>query len=397
MLIKMNGLARRKAYLLLSTAAMVTMATDVFATDGAYFTGNGPSSSGMGGAAIGLPQDVASAVDNPAGLSELGSRVELYDLVLPVSANSTFGSSDSHLYSRKIVISPGFGVNYQIAPQWTFGVAVTGAGAGSNYGRPVLPVPGAGDAKSSLIVINANPTITYKPLSNLSIGASLVVGMEQLRLNGVLASFPDGSVQAVPSHGNSEALGIGAGLGVLWTPTPMVSLGASYFTKTWFSALSGYKNDLLAASGGHLDSPARYGAGVAIRPLPDLTVALDYLRIDWAGAAGYNTASSFGYRSQNVGRVGVAYEINKTWTVRAGYSFANNNVDSNHTVANLYGPGISDRAVTVGATYALDKNNLLIVAFEYDIPTTIVGTGTSLGTNIHATYQGYTIGYTHKF
>ncbi|WP_244115851.1 hypothetical protein [Burkholderia cepacia] len=133
-------------------------------------------------------------------------------VALPVSANSTFGSPDNHLLSRKIVVSPGFGFNYQIAPQWTFGVAMTGAGAASNYGRPVLPVPGAGNAKASLIIVNTSPTITYKPRSDLSIGASLVIGVEQLRLNGIIAPGADGALQPVPSHGNANALGIGAGI-----------------------------------------------------------------------------------------------------------------------------------------------------------------------------------------
>ncbi|MDQ0627226.1 OmpP1/FadL family transporter [Paraburkholderia graminis] len=395
--IKINSIKRQRTFFALSGIALAISASNAFATDGIYFTGNGAISSGMGGAAIALPQDVASAVDNPAGLAELGSRVDFYGTVVPLTADSTFGSASNHLFSSRVIVSPGFGLNYQIAPQWTFGVTITGAGAASNYGRPVLPVSGAGDAKASLIVVNTSPTITYKPLPSLSIGASLVFGVEQFRLSGLVAPGPDGALEPVPSHGNEYATGVGAGIGVLWTPTSMVSLGVSYFTKTWFTALPGYKDDALAPSGGHADSPSRYGVGVAMRPLPGLTIALDYLRIEWAGAAGYNTPTTWGYRDQNVGRVGISYDLNARWTLRAGYSFANNNVDSNHTVANMYGPGISPRAVTAGATYAIDKNNRITAAFEYDIPTTIVGTGPSLGTNIRATYQVYTAGYTHRF
>ncbi|MFL9896165.1 MULTISPECIES: OmpP1/FadL family transporter [Paraburkholderia] len=395
--IKMTSIKRNRTIFALSGIALAVSTSNAFATDGIYFTGNGAISSGMGGAAIALPQDVASAVDNPAGLAELGSRVDFYGNVVPLKADSTFGSTSNHLFSSHVILSPGFGLNYQIAPQWTFGVAVTSAGAASNYGRPVLPVSGAGDAKASLIVVNTSPTITYTPLPSLSIGASLVFGVEQFRLNGLVAQGPDGSLAPVPTHGNQYATGIGAGMGVLWTPTNMVSFGASYFTKTWFTALPGYKDDVLSASGGRTDSPSRFGVGVAVRPLPGLTIALDYLRIEWSGAAGYNTSTTWGYRDQNVGRVGISYDINGKWTVRAGYSFANNNVDSNHTVANMYGPGIIPRAATVGATYAIDKNNLITAAFEYDIPTTIVGTGPSLGTNIRAKYQVYTAGYTHRF
>ncbi|OUL70364.1 OmpP1/FadL family transporter [Paraburkholderia hospita] len=395
--IKINSIKQQRTFFALSGIALAISTSNAFATDGIYFTGNGATSSGMGGAAIALPQDVASAVDNPAGLAELGSRVDFYGTVVPLTADSTFGSTSNHLFSSRVIVSPGFGLNYQIAPQWTFGVAITGAGAASNYGRPVLPVSGAGDAKASLIVVNTSPTITYKPLPSLSIGASLVFGVEQFRLSGLVAPGPDGALEPVPSHGNEYATGIGAGMGVLWTPTNMVSFGVSYFTKTWFTALPGYKEDVLSPSGGRTDSPSRYGVGVALRPLPGLTIALDYLRIEWSGAAGYNTSTTWGYRDQNVGRVGISYDLNGKWTVRAGYSFANNNVDSNHTVANMYGPGISPRAVTVGATYAIDKNNLITAAFEYDIPTTIVGTGPSLGTNIRATYQVYTAGYSHRF
>lgn len=395
--IKINSIKRKRPFFLLSGIALAVSTSNAFATDGIYFTGNGAISSGMGGAAIALPQDVASAVDNPAGLAELGSRVDFYGTVVPLTADSTFGSTSNHLFSSRVIVSPGFGLNYQIAPKWTFGVAITGAGAASNYGRPVLPVSGAGDAKASLIVVNTSPTITYRPLTSLSIGASLVFGVEQFRLGGLIAPRPDGALEPVLSHGNEYATGIGAGMGVLWTPNNIVSFGVSYFTKTWFTALPGYKEDVLSSSRGRTDSPSRYGVGIAVRPLPGLTIALDYLRIEWSGAAGYNTSTTWGYRDQNVGRVGISYDINGKWTVRTGYSFANNNVDSNHTAANMYGPGISPRAVTVGATYAIDKNNLIIAAFEYDIPTTIVGTGPSTGTNIRATYQVYTAGYTHRF
>ncbi|MGC3984009.1 MAG: outer membrane protein transport protein [Pseudorhodoferax sp.] len=387
----------RKAALLLGVAALAGAGPDAMATNGLYWTGNGAYSSGMGGASIAFPQDVPSAVDNPAGLAELGRRIDLHGVVAPITAHSTFGSPDNELTSRKIVVSPGLGVNYQIAPQWTFGIAMTGAGAASDYGRPVLPIPGAGPAKASLIVVSTNPTVTYKPLPNLSVGASLVLGFQQLRLNGILAPGADGALEPVPSHGNANAFGIGAGVGVLWAPTPMVSLGASYFTKTKFGALSGYKNDVLAESGGHVDSPARYGVGIAVRPMSGLTLALDYLRIEWAKAAGYNTDSTFGYRSQNVGRIGASYDISAQWTVRAGYSFANNNVDSEHTLANMYGPGISPRAVSFGASYAMDKTSTVTAAFEHTIPTAIHGTGVSSGTNIRARYQVFTIGYTHKF
>src|SRR5581483_7280654 len=121
------------------------------------------------------------------------------------------------------------------------------------------------------------------------------------------------------------------------------------------------------------------------------------LRILWSGAAGYSMPASFNWHDQNVVRLGVAYDINEKWTVRAGYSFANSFIDSDHTLANYYANGITDRSVSAGATYNIDKKNAVTFAIEYDIPRTVIGTGPSTGTNISVNSQWYSIGYTHKF
>ncbi|MGF6933587.1 long-chain fatty acid transport protein [Paraburkholderia sp. UCT70] len=393
----MNHRALRGIKLALSMCGMGALSSTAFATNGSYLTANGPFASGMGGVSIALPQDTTAAANNPAGMAELGARFDGYGLLLVTQADATFGSTANKFYSRGIVPAPGGGVNFQIAPQWTFGVSVTGAGLASNYGQPLLPIPGAGPAKASLTVVNTAPTVTYKPLPNLAIGLSLVLGIEQFRANGVIGAGPDGIPFALPTHGNSWAAGIGSGVGVLWTPVPAVTVGASYYTKTWFSALSGYKNDLFAPSNGHVDSPAHYGAGIAVRPLPRLTVGMDYMRIEWSKAAGYNIASSFNWHDQNVFRFGASYDFSDRWTIRAGYSMANSHLDSDHTLANFFANGINDKAVTLGVTYAIDKRNLVTASLEYDIPRTIVGTGPSTGTNISTNLQLYTIGYTHKF
>jgi long-chain fatty acid transport protein len=365
------------------------------ANNGSELSANGALAAGMGGVGIAIPQGATAAADNPAGMAEIGTRLDLYGVVVAAAVDASFGTESNQHFSRIIQPAPGVGFNYQIDPKWTFGVSVTGAGLGSKYSSPALPLPGAADARSSLMVIRASPTVTYKPLPNLSVGASLVIGTQQFRANGVVAPGPDGVV-VLPTHGNSYAAGIGAGVGVLWSPLPMVSVGASYFTKTWFSKLAGYREDVLASSDGRLNSPSRYGVGIAITPLGGLTLGADYLRILWSGAAGYNSPS-FNWHDQNVFRVGAAYDMNPKWTVRLGYSVANSFLDSDHTAANFYANGITKESVTAGLTYNIDKKNAVTMAIEYDIPRTVIGTGPSKGTNISANSQWYTIGYTHKF
>lgn len=368
---------------------------NVRANNGSEVSANGAIAAGMGGVGIAIPQGATAAADNPAGMAEVGTRLDLYGVVVAAAVDASFGSESNQHFSRIIQPAPGMGFNYQLVPGWTFGVSITGAGLGSKYSSPALPLPNAPNARSSLMVIRTSPTVTYKPAPNLSFGASLVLGAQQFRANGVVAPGPNGVV-ILPTHGNSYAAGVGAGLGVLWHPVPMVSVGASYFTRTWFSKLAGYRDDVLASSDGRLNSPSRYAIGLALRPISGLTLGADYLRILWSGAAGYNSPS-FNWHDQNVFRIGAAYNIDPKWTVRVGYSVANSFIDSDHTAANFYANGITRASVTAGMTYNLDKQNLVTFAIEYDIPRTVVGTGSSTGTNISANSQWYTIGYAHLF
>ena len=392
----MNKTACRVA-LMCCLGGIAGRSSEAWATNGAYLTANGAYTAGMGGVSIALPQDAVVSADNPAGMAMVGSRFDLYGLLIATEADSTFGNVQNKYFSRVMLPGLGLGFNYEIAPRWTFGVSVTAAGVAANYGKEALPVAGAGIAKTNLITVNTTPTITYRPLPNLAVGASLVLGLEQFRSGGVIGATPDGMPLALGSHGTEYAEGIGMGVGVLWMPIPLVSLGASYYTKTWFTSVSGYRDDLLVDSGGHLDSPSRYGFGIAIHPLPKLSLGADFVRILWSDASGYNIAASFNWHDQNVVRVGAAYDLSSKWTVRMGYSFANSHFDSAHTLGNFYAPGTNDRAITAGLTYTIDRRNMVTAALEYDIPRDVAGTGVSTGTNIRSNFQVYTIGYSHKF
>jgi len=367
-----------------------------YANFGSLLTGNGPSSNGMAGTSIALPQDATAAADNPAGMAFVGSRVDAFGLLVVGAADAHAGTAANHLYSRIIKPSPGLGLNFDLGPQWTAGVSVTGAGIGTNYGKPIAPVQGAKNASSSLMVANIAPTVTYKPTPSLAIGASVIVGVQQFRVNGLVGEGPTGPI-VVPSHGAAYTTGIGVGTGALWKSLPWLDIGASYFSKTRFAAMSRYKDDVLANSNGHLNMPSRYGVGIAAHPTDRTTVAFDYMKIKWGSADGYNDARSFNWHDQDVFRLGVVYDLKERITLRTGYFNANSFLDSDHTNANLFANGICDEGVTVGATYNLDKKNALTASLEYDIPRTIVGTGRSAGTDIRARFQVYSFGYTHKF
>jgi len=81
--------------------------SSAWANNGSYLTGTGPYASGMGGVDIALPQDASVAADNPAGMAELGTRLDLYGVLITTETDASFGNPQSHYFSRAILPAPG--------------------------------------------------------------------------------------------------------------------------------------------------------------------------------------------------------------------------------------------------------------------------------------------------
>lgn len=367
------------------------------ATNGAYPTANGAYASGMGGVSVALAQDATVASDNPAGMSAISNTADLYGFILHTESNSTFLSEENKLTSKKTLPAFGGGFNYQLTPKMTLGVSATGMAIASDYKKSALPIPGFNVAKSMMVTVNTLPTITYKITDDLAVGASMILGVQNFRAKGVIVADSQGDPLELESHGNAWAIGYGGGVGVLWKALPQLNLGASYYTETKFSKLSGYKDDLLTESSGRLSSPPRYSLGFSWSPTDSLIIAGDYVHLSWDKADGYNNPNSFNWGGQDIYRVGVQYQINNLWAIRTGYSHGESQLDMNNTLANVWAPGINTEAITAGFTYTINKKQALSGAFEYNIPNTVKGQGISSGTNIHSIFNVLTLGYTYKF
>jgi long-chain fatty acid transport protein len=267
------------------------------------------------------------------------------------------------------------------------GLSISSAGGGVDYPGPALPLPGAPSAKAKDIFVNFLPTLSWRVTPNLAVGASAILGIQKFEAQGLVSPTPDGGVGIVPTHGMSTTFGYGGAFGVLWNATPLVSLGASYSTKVSFSRASGYADDLFASAGGHLDEPSRYGAGLALHLTPRVTLAADVVRILWSNVGVLGDPQTFGLHDQTVLRVGASWDVNDKITLRVGGNHATDSIDSNHTAANYYAPLILTDSVSGGMSWRVTKQIELSAGYEYDFPKTIVGTGASAGTNIHARYS----------
>ena len=368
------------------------------AINGAQLGGNGIRNASMGGTSIALPLDASAAANNPAGMAFVPSSAALDLQVFSGHSTAEYVLPGNHLDNTQTIPAPQGGFNWQFSPVLSAGFSLAGSGSGSDYGQPALPVPGAGNAKSTLRIAELIPAVAWKPRDDLAFGVGLTLAYQQFKAEGVIVPAPvPGGLLPLPGHGTQSATGIGWRAGVLWKPTAEWSIGANYKARTSMSSLDGYESDLLAYSGGKLDIPEQYGVGVAWQATPGLTVAADWLRILWGDLKVMQDPNGFGWRSQPVFRMGASWAMDDRLTLRAGLSRNHGQIDSSRTVQNLLVPAIHERAYTAGASWALDGRSDLSVGYEFNPRTTLTGTGPSSGTDLTSKVQVFMLGWQRRF
>ncbi|MBB5499398.1 OmpP1/FadL family transporter [Paraburkholderia sp. MM5384-R2] len=370
-------------------------AASAYCINGADMTGYGTASLAMGGTSIANPQDTLVGSSNPAGMAFLGNLIDIDAALFAGNSSATYLLPSNAIRQSIMTVVPNFGVHYRFSPQWTFGISASAGGAGVNYDTAAFPIEDAPHAESSLGWARLVHSLTYQPVDNFALGVGLVLGYQRFESNGSILPGPTGSPVLLPSHGLSQALGLGASVGVMWKVSELLSLGAQYQSKTHMGRLQGYKDDLLSSIDGHIDLPESFGIGVALHPLPKLTLAADWEQIRWGRSGGF--ATLFGWKNQNVFRAGASYDMTPSLTMRAGISHASEVVPSDAVARNVYTPGINTLALTVGAAYNWRGIGKLSFAYEYDPRKTLIGTGVSTGSSISGHVQAFVVGYQRKF
>ena len=370
----------------------------VLAVNGALPGGNGVKNAAMGGASIALPLDAVAAANNPAGMAFVPASATLGLQVFHGQSSADYVLPGNHLENRQTQMAPDGGFIWHSTPEVTLGISMSGAGAGSDYGQPALPVPGAGTAKTSLRVAEFIPAMAWKPTPDLALGLGLTLAWQQFDADGVIVPAPvPGGLLPIPGHGNQTATGVGLRGGLLWTPTADWSLGLNVKSRARMGRLDGYDRDLLAYSDGRLDVPGQYGVGVAWRPTERLTLAADWLRILWGEIKAMQDPNGFTWRNQPVVRLGAAWMLDDRWTLRAGYSRNRSQIDPSRAVQNLLVPSINEQAYTAGLSWRVDPHSELNLGYELNPRTTLRGTGASAGTSLTSKVQMFLLGYHYTF
>ena len=81
----------------------------------------------------------------------------------------------------------------------------------------------------------------------------------------------------------------------------------------------------------------------------------------------------FGWLDQNIVKVGVNYDINKMWSVRAGYNYGEGVIPDDQILFNILAPAVVKHHVTLGGSYRPNKNIEWSASYSHAFEETVSG------------------------
>lgn len=340
----------------------------------------------------------------------------------------TRGPTDEESANNLFLI-PNMGGIYRFNRKITVGMAAVGAGLGTRYDQTVPGNPTcvngntSGGTDSYFFNFNCNadsntvgvmlmqmqmlPSIAYKLNKQHTLGASLAIGVQTFRAYG-LGAFEDLGFAAdtnnVSGEGNDWSYGAGIRLGGLHKldKKGVITVGWNWASRVYMTKFDKYRN-LFAEQGG-FDIPMHYAIGVAYHPNKKLTIAADIQRIEYStiksvanpgpvdpvdlnplcpGDDGLNSAlcnlggdlgMGFGWDDMTVYKLGVNYDYNKAWSLRAGVNYGEAPIPKDQVLFNMLAPATVEWHVALGASYRPSANVEWSFSYIHAFENTITGT-----------------------
>ncbi|HEX9395754.1 MAG TPA: outer membrane protein transport protein [Burkholderiales bacterium] len=373
-----------------------------FATAGYFQLGYGLKSMGMAGASAALPQDALAAATNPAGMVWVGDRLDAglewftADRNSRISGNGMGLNGERHANGSDSFLIPEFGANRMLDAQRSVGVSVFGNGGSAQYrDNPLAALGGSDPAGMEFIQGTIAPTYAMKLGERNSVGLSLHLVYQEFEARG-FEHFDDPAFSSAPgsvtNRGRDHALGVGWRAGWLGRLTPGISLAAAYQPATRMQKFERYKG--LLADGGSFDVPAHWVVGTALKLGSATTFATDVQRIYYSRVRGLGNRSDCflsvtcplgakdgpgpGWRDTTVFKFGLAHEASSRFTLRAGVAVLHQPVPADQTLLNVFAPAVTQKHLTLGATWQLPSRMELTFAYQHAFEQTVRGTSTSV-------------------
>lgn len=423
----MEQLMKKKRLLSLAFVAVLSIPGAALATNGYFLPGYGAKAMGMGGVGVAFPQDALASATNPAGISQVGSRVDIgMALFNPlrrsavwsagnmcpnpdnpsepedVATCNAIGFAGDSWSKNRVFLLPNMGMSFDLSDDITLGFAMVGNGGmnttykGNFFKNPSTLVGASApfnatdkigvDMAQLLIPIS----VAYKIHETQTIAGSLVLARQRFSIRGLeyFGAFPiNTNIDKLTNKGAEYSNGYGVRLGWLGKFfKDRLSLGATWASRTYMNEFKKYEG--LFAEKGDFDIPANYAVGLAFNVTPEMTVALDlekilYSKIKSIGNRGPGAlvpalvktlygdeknlgnpgGMGFGWTDQTVVKVGFNYKYSDALTLRTGYNFGKSPIPDDQLTFNLLAPGLVEKHFSVGFTYNPSDDTEVTMAY----------------------------------
>ena len=406
-----------------SIAAALLAPSIAHATLGMDLIGFGAKSRGMGGIGVAYAQDSLSMAYNPANAGKVGaSRFdiggELFHPKMSVKHNSNLLPVEDPSNTDSIGIGdsrfewfpmPFMGYAERLNEEVSWGVAVVGAGLVTSYKQPTNTFFNFnGIAKDQvdiyLIRMLIMPTLAYEIDDDVTVGASLVIGIQGFKAQGLEAfgdlGFSVADVEDMSSGSWGLSYGLGIKLGALWDVTDDITIGVSYAPRLNMSEFDEYKG--LFAEQGDFDVAEEYALGVNFKINSKSNISFEISQVNYndiksVGNPGPNASDpsdfnplcpgvdtidcklggdngmGFGWQNQTRYKIGGDYAYSEKITLRAGWAYAKAPIESDQVLFNLLAPATVENNLTLGASYQYADDIEISVNYLHGFANTIKG------------------------
>ncbi|MEZ5995585.1 MAG: outer membrane protein transport protein [Hyphomonadaceae bacterium] len=410
-------------------AGMSFAAPAAQATEGYFQHGYGARQTALAGAGVADSSDAMSLSLNPAGIVDGDNELQVgMALFSPRrgftgSGGPSFTPGGSVDSGSEYFPIPNFGYLRSLDDQSAIAISVYGnGGMNTSYGAVTNPACGGGSGvfcggSSGVNLNQLFVAVGYarRLNENFSIGVAPIFALQGFEARG-LAAFS--GVSSDPAHlTNNEtdySTGFGVRLGAQWALSEGFRLGASYQSQFNMSEFDDYAG--LFEGGGDFDIPSSWTIGAAFDVSPNVTVMLDYRRINYTDVAAVSNSTTtplplgasggpgFGWDDVDAYKLGVEWRANDQWTWRGGVAFNNNPIGSEDVTLNILAPGVQEQHYTGGFTYRMDDSNSFDFAFMYSPESSVSGievtpSGPNPGHTIELQMHQFEalVGWTHHF
>lgn len=398
--------------LALAATGLVVFSGAASATEGYSQNGFGARNKALAGAGVADTRDATGGSLNPAGLVHVGD--EFAFSVSAFSPRRGFTGSGAPGFTpmgevesdRDYFFMPNLAYNTRAFANPLFDVLnftmIGNGGMNTSYPNVANPACGpgsgvfcAGASGVNLMQMIMSVAMAKQIAPGISVGVAPMFALQGFQARGIEA-FGAASLDPANLAGSRNDWSIGGGVraGIEISPMSNVRIGVSGTTPIWMQKHEDYRG--LFANQGEFNIPPSIQAGIAVDVSPQLTFMLDwrYIWFSWGDSVGNPSTNillcgpgpaavnclggsngpGFGWDDINVIKVGMEYRANEKLTLRAGYAWNENPVNSRDVMFNILAPAVTQHHITGGFEYSLGNGYSLEMAGMFAPKGSVSGT-----------------------